>query len=217
MIIGPNPSIVMLGGVVTFITSVIGCIEFVHIPKTGGTTIEATGCSAGIPWGACHFPSKSHCTSCVSDLADCDKGQLWHVPPSQHSRECGIHSYKRCKTFTVVRDPVERAISFFGCKWWGPTVKKNMDAWILKTYRSWIPQYLYLPVDHVLRYDSLAEDFTTLMQSYNLSLRISKRLNPSSNSNKKLRLHTVCTVARFFHMDYKVFNFTWPTVCLPIL
>jgi hypothetical protein len=65
-------------------------LEFLHIPKTGGTLIEVLGKEHGVAWGACKFlPPWRHRPRSKSHLKDCPtmvKPQvvtneaLWHYP-----------------------------------------------------------------------------------------------------------------------------------------
>lgn len=46
-------------------------LEFVHIPKTGGTVIEATAGRHGIRWSICHFLSADEVVTMSMDLIGC--------------------------------------------------------------------------------------------------------------------------------------------------
>ena len=195
------------------------CLEFVHIPKTGGTSIESAACSSNVSWGSCHFYAFKHCDGCFPDEINChqkgDVGMIWHTPPSRHNSNCGIKNYKRCETFAVVRDPVARAKSFFGCQWWGPKQKRNINSWVRKHYRNWIPQYKYLPVTHVLHYESLSSDFSNLMKMKGLSIKLRKtHANPSlASTTEKLSQKLICDIAQHFLKDYETFHYPLPAGC----
>lgn len=97
------------------------CLNFLHIPKSGGSTIEdknATGLKDGPEWGSkdetlqctgmqpCpdDFPWLGHRRCCP--MEDGNVCSVWHVPPHM-DKELEEH-YAQCETFCVVRNPAER-------------------------------------------------------------------------------------------------------------
>ena len=77
-------------------------LVFVHIPKTGGTTIEEEAYRKhGILWGrrALQSSNRTHCSP-------------WHAPPSLNP---GYYSGRR--VFCVVRHPLDRLISEYRWRW----------------------------------------------------------------------------------------------------
>lgn len=189
------------------------CLEFVHIPKTGGTSVEAAACRAGLPWGACHYRGHSHCRGCVPDYSFCTiaKGTPWHAPPAQHNSRCHMSGYKRCDTFTVVREPLAWATSHYHCRWWGPQHPVDINTWMRAAHKQWIPQHRYLPVTHVLRYEDLAFDVQRLTN--NTVQLATHRSNPSQRRPGTLSNETVCMVARHFERDFQQFNYSYPSHC----
>lgn len=106
-------------------------LEFVHIPKTGGTVIESVAAKGGVPWTICHFLPPSDVASMSMNIIQCpnygDKGHFkwrkvrsfhglvwWHLPPSyffNYSNELPANPYQGADIFAVVRNPYDRLIS----------------------------------------------------------------------------------------------------------
>mmetsp|Transcript_26842 Transcript_26842/g.55515 ORF Transcript_26842/g.55515 Transcript_26842/m.55515 type:complete len:345 (-) Transcript_26842:82-1116(-) len=98
-------------------------LEFVHISKTGGTSIETAAANAGIAWGACKFKYRSQCRGLrqfsnvekykrkkIAWKCKCNTQMMpWHCPPNEF--ESGKNLYSGSKTFAVVRNPYDRIIS----------------------------------------------------------------------------------------------------------
>ena len=75
-------------------------LEFTHIPKNAGTSIENAGKKAGICWGRFSlFHNRKMCST-------------WHQPPRINK---DLHQGK--KTFCVIRDPKERIVSEYRYRW----------------------------------------------------------------------------------------------------
>lgn len=97
------------------------CLNFLHVPKSGGTTVEdrnATGLKDGPDWGkqdeTLHCKGMHSCpdvqpwrghTRCCP-MEDGNICSVWHVPPSM-DKELEKH-YAQCETFCIVRDPAAR-------------------------------------------------------------------------------------------------------------
>jgi len=138
-----------------------GCLNFLHIPKTAGTTIEHLSPTVLLQkergeqsWGAqdhlqnycsrpgynprapkCYFES----SKAVSGGAWCSP---WHVPPSLDER---LHEhYAECTTFCVVRHPAERLVSQF---------RHEGNACNLNVFRHYVAQTLPKVIQHPFKFD----------------------------------------------------------------
>ena len=102
-------------------------LEFVHIPKTGGTAIESIASHANITWSICHFGIAKYMAINSNNLVHCGPDDLkhnwpkipkfnhcpwWHVPPAYIEAFFPEHNpYAGADLFAVVRNPYDRIIS----------------------------------------------------------------------------------------------------------
>lgn len=132
-------------------------LEYIHIPKTGGTAIELQAIQKyNITWGACHFHSgidkqcnpkninvKNKWDNTTHAIDNYTTHSLWHVPPLY----LVPNPYHRKYTFTIVRNPYDRVLSMYYCPWNGyartskgyPRSNNIHDA---KTMNTWIQTHL---------------------------------------------------------------------------
>ena len=151
-------------------------LEFVHIPKTAGSSIEQAAGTAGIPWGACHFQHASNAEMNCPDPPNFEglqlkprKGSsrkrfpagtsLWHVPPHLWN----INLLYSQKKFTVVRNPYSMAVSIYYDKWVGYQGKENRSqpATLNSFLQTWFaappnPLFTLCQADYVLHHKTNA-------------------------------------------------------------
>ena len=100
-----------------------GPLQFIHIPKNGGTSIEQYASSIGRAWAANRhdWPAvKTPLCAYTFPLGDdalrtnpvTDGGSAWHVPPRVW-KDNGAQPYAGSETFCVVRNPYTRIVSEF--------------------------------------------------------------------------------------------------------
>ena len=154
-------------------------IDFIHITKTAGTSIEKWGLQNNIKWS---YEKKEIF----------DKGEYyiiwgsednylepWHIPPKCFVKNEN-YPYKNT-TFTVVRNPYTRIISEYYCPWIG---SEYMHEHNLNDFNLWIgdflkqqgkrghgiPQSLYKPVNYILHFENLGKEFNDFVKSIDPSL-----------------------------------------------
>jgi hypothetical protein len=176
-------------------------LEFVHITKTGGSSIEMAGAAASILWGACHHrkleylgcisPDKPHSAHGVLN-SSFRRACAWHIPPRYLRKN---NTYTGAATFTVVRDPYSRALSEYYCPWSGNKEEAGrneaavMNQWVQELItrsrpsqpvERFLPQSIYVYdkddvtqiIDHVLFYETMQQEFPALMQQYGLNVTL---------------------------------------------
>jgi len=91
-------------------------LQFIHIPKTGGTTVEKIGARYGNLWTKekPEWAKVTHPDCALGCLDSWQSCSPWHLPLASfraRGESGGINSLQ--ETFCVVRDPAQRAISQF--------------------------------------------------------------------------------------------------------
>ena len=104
-------------------------IKFVHISKTGGSTIEEIGLKHGMKWG--QFDNE-YLNKDYIKLLNCSS---WHTPIKYYR----YNPYKDNILFTVVRNPYDRVLSEFYCPYTGYFSRNNYNNdKSNETYEEWL-------------------------------------------------------------------------------
>lgn len=169
-------------------------LEFIHIPKNAGTTIENIAEKKNVKWG--RFKPE-HMESVQSDVCS-----YWHTPPKQFNSNS---FYNNDETFCVIRDPVDRMVSEFAYRHKGKKERNDkvyMNQWLREhlsnTYNTnggglnchFLPQHHFIYDDNgkktchnVLRFDNLTNEFNDLMNKHEYDIRLDdKKKDNKSNS-----------------------------------
>jgi len=181
-------------------------LKFIHITKTAGTSIEEIAKEKNILYGRYHTEYGG-----------------WHVffkyKPKDFKNEYDW--------FLVVRNPYDRIVSEFHCKWGGvgnQSSKYNREGfnnYIRQKIMRRLPigghyseQYKYLDNDpnikiHILKFENLDEDFNSLMKTYDLDLRLTKDLNKNEKSFtvKDLSPDNIKLINNIYKKDFEKFNY----------
>jgi hypothetical protein len=246
-------------------------LEFVHIPKTGGTAIESIASDANITWSICHFGIPKNILIISFNLTRCLPDGLkhdwpwkpkfnqcpwWHVPPAYIEAFFPEHNpYAGADLFTVVRNPYERTISEYYYaiqdvhqgknkedgmndeRKFNDVLNKQLSKFLSEMRRGdasrklpgnkkyfmnsghLIPQYDFVYdidrrkkiVEHVLRFEHLREDFSTLMDRYDLPLELPTKVYRSS-AKKELGVHNLTSenlllIENIYWDDFREFGY----------
>jgi hypothetical protein len=107
-------------------------LEFLHIPKTGGTAMETLAAQHNLTWGMCHFVSpelslvmsnnETHCPANYNGWKAW-RGSIdlqyhecpwWHTPAQYFEQDkIPINPYADADLFAVVRNPYDRILSHY--------------------------------------------------------------------------------------------------------
>lgn len=176
-------------------------LKFVHIPKTGGTSIEDVAIKKGIRWGRFH------------------KAYGWH---HGFLSDKPLRFQQRFVWFTVVRNPYTRLVSEFYCPH-ATTVKTTRDVSLFNSSiaerirtRSlhgdhWVEQYKYLNenIKHILRFETLVSDFNALMELYQIPLSLHLHHNKAAKvfGVEHLFSTTIALINEVYAKDFEVFDY----------
>ena len=159
-------------------------LYFVHITKTGGTSIENAALEFNVTWGM-------HCELTRERLRKkAEEGAVWHLPLDEWSDEDFAFLKQERRLFTVVRDPMERVVSEYRCEFgnqFGPAItrwgfNRIVLRYLIAVIRNeniaavghWVPQHKYVyrkghqEVKKILSFSRLKSDFENFCQSEEL-------------------------------------------------
>jgi hypothetical protein len=185
---------------------------FVHITRTGGTSIETA--LVGRDWWYIEPATK-------------------HLSAAQTRMKYGEQVWRAFTTFTVVRNPWDRVVSMWATGWWhrtepapGARRPERFRDFVLDLKPHQSERYASLhyhriidePLDFVLRFERLREDFSAMLRAIG---QPDVRL---PHVEKRERRHyrtyydaeTAALVGRLFEADIRRYNYTFgPSTAVP--
>lgn len=193
-------------------------LEFIHIPKNAGTTIENIANEKNIKWG--RF-KPSHKNSVLNN--NCN---YWHTPPKYFNNKS---LYKKDKTFCVIRNPYDRMVSEY--KYRNKKKKhtpEDLNKWLHEkliplNYMDggmnchFIPQYEYIyddndkqVCDHILDFNNLSADFNNMTKKHSINLQLSKSRKDNKTANsvsvKDLTNDTKELIKSVYYKDFDILS-----------
>jgi hypothetical protein len=147
-------------------------LKFIHITKNAGTSIEDVGFASGLSWGRHHT-----------------EYGFWHVPFST----LPVALRAKYDWFLVVRNPYDRILSEYYCKWGGIGLrsvvhtKEAFNAYLIRKIQNrtgecghYMEQSVYLDsttTQHILKFEELPSAFDALMGRYGLDVTLTVHAN----------------------------------------
>ena len=200
-------------------------LQFIHIPKNAGTSIENLGYKFGIKWGR-FIPFYKYKYKTSNNI----KCSHWHNP--YFTRE------DNTDYFTVVRNPYDKIISEFYYDN-GHTNEKYASDSHLKSFYLWLdekhkiiksnkykndchllPQHEYIydsngkkRIDHIIYMDKdFKENLDKLFKKYNLGIDINKLKKDNSRkktfSKNDINQNALNKINEMYSKDFEKFSFT---------
>lgn len=209
-------------------------LQFVHIPKNAGTSIEDSAKKENILWGfkrmkkegidsknmfSSSKPWKDILLNITYSNTSCFP---WHRTPD----EIPEMYPKNVKLFAVVRNPYTKIVSAYKYNRGKHSSKKDLNNWIEqhvgsyhngdnKNYNSChiLEQNAFThgkrKVDHILRFEHLDTDFPRLMKRYNIE---QVKLENKNKSNKNVSIRdlnkkSIDLINKVYKKDFELFGY----------
>lgn len=195
-------------------------LKFIHITKTGGTSIEDCAIEKNIRFGRFHLKYRSLLYPRANTQYHCF---FPDIPESLRTQN---------DWFMVVRNPYDRILSEYHCEWGGTDkygFKNNAQNQCIYKMNQYIQtcilnrnpkgdhyseQYKYLDSSenvkiHIIKFENLKKDFNALMKQYNIDLTLNihhnknvKRFSVSDFSKTTIRL-----INSIYEPDFRLFGY----------
>jgi hypothetical protein len=191
-------------------------LKFLHITKTGGSSIENVGKEHNIMWG--RFDNEY--IEQVSKNVKYVPVDPWHL--ILYNKEL----QRKYDWFMVVRNPYTRILSEYYCKWGGVgkySIKhtvEEMNKYIIKKINNrkmvgghYVEQYKYLFKGSkitVLKFEKLDKNFNKLMIQYGYKDMVLPKINISGNKIFQIEDFSnelIMLINKIYHKDFQYFNY----------
>jgi len=187
---------------------------FVHIPKCAGKSISAYIMQNATQFWTIH--PKSHAT--IQDLRETKKdlGTTFAVVRNPYARVVSIYKYLFEDDIAKIIEPT---IPYFHHKpdlSWHKKLRKEYPKITFSEFVNKLPymptaqtQNSFLPVDKILRFESLSDDFTFIQNKLNTSMPLLKINNTNTKHWKEYYTHdTADIVYEKYAKDFEVLNYS---------
>ena len=186
-------------------------LKFIHITKCAGTFIEKIGFKNGYKWG-CY-----------------DKEYGWWHEIFTNKSESLKSKYD---WFVVVRNPYDRILSEYYCKWGGigknNTVhtKEEFNNYLIKKIQNrkktgdhYTEQYKYIDKNSkitIIKLENLNEELVELFQSYNIKINVNNHKKQNTReqhkndilfSIKDFSKELISLINSVYDKDFEFFNY----------
>tara|TARA_X000000950_G_C13899678_1_gene654389 strand:+ start:1899 stop:2564 length:666 start_codon:yes stop_codon:yes gene_type:complete len=202
-------------------------LKFIHITKCAGSAIETAGIKNNLKWGKYDTMYKYQNEENVPNNEKIFPPAQWH---SVFKNICKNHR-KNHNWFMVIRNPYERILSEYYCKWGGNekirqmNSKKKMNKFLIEqiTNRNkygchYTEQYRYTFNDdnnstlHVLKFENLNKEFYQLMDLYSIENVILKSENQAKSTAQRFTVNDfsknlIRLINEVYDKDFIIFGY----------
>jgi len=196
---------------------------FIHVPKTAGTTIENIALDKGIKWGKHGFQPSLKKPFNETRVA------TWHYPLDYYNQN-ELNYLKERELFCVVRNPIDKIVSQYNCRWWNDEktyindnvimfneeISRMLDSKESQKDLKMIPQhrYVYLNdlklVNTVIKYENIHQEFNQKMKEHGYDIMLDRHDNKRDGkkfTKNDLFFYNVKRIYELYRKDFDLFNY----------